>query len=89
MTNGKPDKIVNPNDYDWSKEPANKGKTKYQILLDGNCREVDIRNWGHADSTNLAIVLRNLARTKGLTYQCKVLDEFTVLFQVTGKRDGE
>ena len=82
------DKIVNPDNYDWSNDPANKGKTKYQHLLDGNCREVDMRDYGHKNVTNFAITLRKTASVKGFTCRCKVLDDYTVIFQVTGKRDG-
>lgn len=81
------DKIVNPNDYDWSKSPSNKGRTKYRHLLDGNAREIDIRDYGYDSVDNFRIVLRNAARTNGLNSRAKKIDAYTLLFQVTGEAD--
>jgi hypothetical protein len=80
------DKIVNPDNYDWSGQSREKGKTKYLHLLDGNAREIDVREYGHTNPANFAVILRTTARRKGLVARCIILDDNTVVFQVTGKR---
>ncbi len=85
------DKIVDGDTYDWTPNhmggAANKGKTKYQHLLDGNARVVDIRDYGHHDPTNFLIAVRRVARDRGFTYRAKVVDSRHAAFQVTGKRE--
>jgi len=82
------DKIVNPDDYDWTPTgKSGKGRTKYRHLLDGNAREIDIRDYGYDRVDTFRITLANAARTNGLKSRAKKLDDYTLLFQVTGKRE--
>lgn len=82
-----PDKIVNPDDYDWTKNSSNRGYTKYQHLLDGNAREINIRDYGYTNLDNFRIMITSAARKQNLVTRSKKLDKYTLLFQVTGKRE--
>lgn len=83
------DKIIDGDSVDWTrKSTANKlkGTTKYQHLIDGNARELDIRDYGHKDPVNFLTTVRKVARDRGLKFRTSILGPHTVLFQVTGKR---
>ena len=81
------DKIVNPNNYDWQKVPRNKGVSKYDHLLDGNAREIDVRDYNYDEVANFRIMIMSLVRNRNLVARSMKLNDYTLLFQVTGKKE--
>lgn len=82
-----PDRIVrNP---DWSFTNSTKGKTKYKHLLDGNAREIDIRDYGFDNIDSFRVTITTTARINGYISRSRKVDEWHLLFQVTGKRESE
>lgn len=83
------DEIVDPDSVDWSRSVAaksGKGKTRYQHLLDGNCRIINIAEYGHTVPKNMLGVLNSLARKRGLDKRGQILNDHQVLFQVLKPR---
>jgi hypothetical protein len=79
------DKIVT--DPDWSIRNSTKGHTKYKHLLDGNAREIDIRDYGYTVVENFRIMVTALARRNGLVSHSRKMDMHHLLFQVVGERE--
>jgi hypothetical protein len=83
------DEIVNPDDYNWDHRGSSKGQTKYRHLLDGQARKIDIRDYGYTVVENFRVMITATARNNGLKSRSMKLDNYTLLFQVTGKRESE
>lgn len=82
------DQIINPDEIDWTPGNARKGYTRYRHLLDGNARELHLEDYPQfANVENMRVTLNAAARTNGLKSRTKTIDEYTLLFQVTGERD--
>ncbi len=84
------DRLVDGASYDWTPShlggARSKGKTRYQHLLDGNARELDIYDYGYTSPRNFLVTLRKVARDRGMTFRTKTVNYHTVGFQVTGHR---
>lgn len=80
------DKIVNPDEVDWSGKY--KPPSKYAHLMDGQARELNIRDYDHTNVDNFRITLTAIARKNGLLSRSKKISDFKLIFQVIGKRDS-
>ncbi len=81
-----PDKIVNPDSYDWSGTGRTPVTGKYDHLMDGNCREIDRRDYDGPENSKIMLTsLRRRARQLKLRSRGIVLDRNIAVFQTLGR----